>query len=109
MVGTCFLDGSCASGIVASAPLATHWCAPAGLLLSSHSYPNRFSKKELLHFVGVLDQVTSRPLPIASAPLPVPKLLFQPRPCSSRLAASGLGPTSFTSPAPWVLPCLLYT
>src|SRR5450432_440519 len=104
MVGTCFFDRSCASGIVAWAPLATHWCAPAGLLLSSHSYWNRLSKKWLLHCVGVSDQVTSRPLVIASAPLPVPKLLFQPRPCSSMPAVSGSGPTSFASPAPWVLP-----
>src|SRR5512143_598254 len=106
MVGACRLEGSCASGTVpAPAPfLATHWCAPAGLLLSSHSYLNRFSKKLLLHFVGVWVQVTSRPLVIASPPLPVPKLLFQPRPCSSRPAASGSGPTWDAGPAPWVLP-----
>ena len=47
----------------------------------------------LLHFVGVVVQVTSRPLVIVSPPLPVPKLFFQPRPCSSRPAASGSGPT----------------
>ena len=104
MVGTRFFDGSCASGIVAAAPLATHWCAPAGLLLSSHSYLNRFSKKWLLHRVGVWLQVTSRPLVIVSPPLPVPKLLFQPRPCCSMPAASGSGPTSVASPAPWVFP-----
>ena len=80
MVGTRLRDASKASGIVAAAPLATHWCAPAGLLESSHSKPNRFSKKLLLHLVGVVVQVTSRPLVIASAPLPVPKLLFQPKP-----------------------------
>ncbi len=34
-------------------PLATHCCAPAGLFVSSHSKPNRFSKKLLLHWVGV--------------------------------------------------------
>src|SRR6476620_6950592 len=66
MVGLCFFEGSYASGIVASAPLATHWCAPAGLLLGSHSYLKRFSKKLLLHLVGVWLQVTSRPLVIAS-------------------------------------------
>src|SRR5262249_13999839 len=104
MVGACFFDGSYASGTAASAPLATHWCAPAGVLLSSHSYLNRFSKKWLLHFVGVWVQVTSSPLVIASVPLPVRKLLFQPRPCCSMLVASGAGPTSFASPAPWVLP-----
>src|SRR5215211_3967720 len=64
MVGTRFFEGSCASGIVALAPFATHWCAPAGLLESSHSKPNRFSKKLLLHRVGVLVQVISRPLVI---------------------------------------------
>ena len=92
--------------MVASAPLATHWCAPAGLLLSSHSYLNRFSKKWLLHFVGVWHQVTSSPLVIVSRPLPVPKLLVQPKPCCSMPAASGSIPTSFASPAPWVLPKL---
>src|SRR5687768_7775731 len=86
MVGTRFFDGSCASGIVALAPLATHCCAPAGLLLSSHSWPNRFSKKLLLHFVGVLLQVTSRPLVIVCGPLPLAKLLRQPNPCISSVA-----------------------
>src|SRR5215475_3878129 len=92
MVGTRFFVGSNGSGIVAGAPLATHWCAPAGLLLSSHSKPNRFSKKLLLHLVGVWVQVTSMPLVIASPALPLPKLLFQPRPCCSRLAPSGSAP-----------------
>src|SRR3954468_24054476 len=69
MVGTRFFDGSCGSGIVAAAPLAVHWCAPAGLLPSSHSYLNRFSKKRLLHFVGVSVHVTSSPLVMASPPL----------------------------------------
>ena len=32
--------------------------------------------------------------------LPRPKLLFQPKPCSSMPAASGSGPTSAASPAP---------
>ena len=41
---------------------------------------------------------------IVSPPLPVPKLFFQPRPCSSRPAASGSGPTWDAGPAPWVLP-----
>src|SRR5262245_33746058 len=83
IVGKRRFDGSCASGIVAVPPLATHWCAPAGLLVSSHSKPNKFSKKLLPHFVGVVVQVTSRPLVIASPPLPEPKVLFQPKPCSS--------------------------
>src|SRR5215831_3571245 len=101
MVGTCFFDLSKASGIEASAFFAFHCWAPAGLLVSSHSYLNRLSKKWLLHLVGVWVQVTSGPPVIASAPLPVPNRLFQPRPCSSIGAASGAGPTSDASPAPW--------
>src|ERR1700730_7067043 len=104
MVGTCRFDASYGSGIVAAPPFALNCQAPAGLFVSSHSLLNRFSKKWLLHFVGVGDQMTSRPLVIASPPLPVPNLLFQPRPCSSMLAPSGSGPTRAASPAPWVLP-----
>src|SRR5678816_1075159 len=104
MVGTCFFDLSKASGIVAAPFLAFHCCAPAGLFVSSHSLLNRLSKKWLLHFVGVCDQVTSGPPVIASLPLPVPNLLIHPRPCASRAAPSGSGPTSAASPAPWVLP-----
>src|SRR5450755_1733588 len=89
IVGNRFFDGSCASGMIAPAPKATHWFAPAGLFVSSHSKPNRFSRKLLLHFVGVVVQVTSRPLVIVSPPTPVPKLFFHPKPCSSRPAASG--------------------
>src|SRR5438093_8768394 len=105
MAGACRFDGSCASGTVAApAPcFGIHCCAPAGLLVSSHSYPNRWSKKLLLHLVGVVVQVTSRPLVMASPPMPEPNLLFQPRPCSSMPAASGSAPTSEASPAPWVL------
>ena len=104
--GAIRFDGSCACGTVpAPAPFfGCHCCAPAGLFVSSHSKPNRFSKKLLLHFVGVVVQVTSRPLVIVSAPLPVPKLFFQPRPCSSRPAASGSAPTLDAGAAPWVLP-----
>src|SRR5580704_10040910 len=104
MVGTCFLDLSKGSGIVAAALFAFHCCAPAGLLVSSHSLLNRLSKKWLLHFVGVCDQVTSGPPVMASAPMPEPCLLFQPSPWSSMTAPSGSGPTSDGSPAPWVLP-----
>src|SRR5215469_2943489 len=100
MVGTCFFDGSNASGIVAAAPFALNWLAPAVLFSSSHSYLNRFSKKLLPHFVGVVLQVTSGPPVIASLPLPVPYRLVQPRPCASISAASGSGPTSAASPAP---------
>src|ERR1700760_3291679 len=104
MVGTRFLDVSNGSGTVASAPFAFHCLAPAGLLVSSHSYLNRFSKKWLLHLVGVCDQVTSGPPVMASVPTPVLCLLFQPRPWFSSAAPSGSGPISEGSPAPWVLP-----
>src|SRR6185295_17701442 len=83
IIGTCFFDGSNASGMVAPAFFAFHCFAPAGLFVSSHSFSNRFLKKRLLHFVGVCVQVTSGPPVIASAPKPVPCLLFQPRPWSS--------------------------
>src|SRR5215216_7359933 len=78
IIGTRFFDLSKGSGIVGSAPFACHCCAPAGLFVSSHSYLNRFSKKSLLHFVGVCDQITSGPPVMASAPYPVPCSLFQP-------------------------------
>src|SRR5215472_8329862 len=104
IVGTCRFDGSKASGMVSAAPFALNCQAPAGLLVSSHSLLNRFSKKWWLHLVGVCDQITSGPPVIASGPLPAPNLLFQPRPCCSIGAASGSGPISDGSPAPWVLP-----
>jgi hypothetical protein len=72
IVGRCFFSGSWASGTVSAASLATHWCAPAGLWVSSHSWPNKLSKKPLSHRVGVLVQVTSRPLVVVSGPRPVP-------------------------------------
>ena len=93
MVGRFFLDGSWASGMISPASLATHWCAPAGDFSSSHSKPNRFSKKKLLHWAGVWVQVTSSPLVMASPALPEPKLEVQPNPCASRPSASGSGPT----------------
>ena len=37
IVGRCFFAGSCASGMIASASLATHCFAPPGLVVSSHS------------------------------------------------------------------------
>src|SRR5512137_1895071 len=106
MPGVRRFDGSCGSGTVPApaSPFGFHWYAPAGLFSSSHSKLNKIRKKLLLHFVGVLVQITSSPSVIVSLPLPVPKLLFQPRPCSSIGAASGSGPTCFLSPAPWVLP-----
>src|SRR4029077_13092320 len=104
MVGTSFFAGSWACGIVAPAPLAIHCCAPAGLFVNSHSYPNRFQKKLLLHFVGVVVQVTSRPLVIVSAPLPVPNLFIHPMPCASRSPPSGTIPTFVAGAAPCVFP-----
>src|SRR5689334_1221573 len=100
MVGTCFFEGSKASGMEASACFAFHCGTPAGLLVSSHSFSNRFLKKRLLHLVGVCVQVTSGPPVMVSAPMPLPCLLFQPRPCASRGALSGSGPISDGSPAP---------
>ena len=72
IVGTCRFAGSCASGIVAGAFFATHWWAPAGLFVSSHSYSKRCLKKSWLHFAGVVVQVTSMPLVMVSPPLPLP-------------------------------------
>ncbi len=56
--------------------------------------------------MGVGVQVTSRPLVMVSGPLPVPAVLFQPRPWASSGAASGSGPTYSAEWAPWVLPKL---
>ena len=64
-------------------PLGVHCLAPAGLVVSSHSYLKRLSRKPLSHLVGSLVQAPSSPLVMASAPLPVPKVFFQPRPCCS--------------------------
>ena len=59
----------------ASASFATHWFAPPGLLLSSHSYPNRLRKKLLSHWIGVWVQIPSRPLVQASPPTPEPDVV----------------------------------
>src|SRR5687767_2896586 len=106
MVGLRRLDASNASGIISSASFATHWCAPPGLLVNSHSKPKRFSKKLLLHLVGVFVHVTSMPLVMVSGPFPVPKLLLHPKPCASIPAASGSLPTCSEEAAPCVLPKL---
>src|SRR5262245_62419595 len=105
-MGACRFDGSCASGTVAWASgfVGVHCLAPAGLVVGSQSYPNRLSKNPLSHFVGSLVHAPSSPLVIVSTPLPPPKLFLQPRPCSSRGAASGSGPTWVAGAAPWVLP-----
>src|SRR5262245_37706829 len=67
MFGAIFFDGSCAEGTVPSPALffGFHCFAPAGLVVSSHSYSKRCLKKSLLHFVGVVVHVTSRPLVVA--------------------------------------------
>src|SRR5882672_6342594 len=106
IVGLCFLPGMCASGMISGAFLATHCLAPAGDLVGSHSYLNRCSKKLLLQRAGVVVQVTSKPLETVSLPCPLPKLLTQPRPCTSIGALSGSGPLCDSGAAPWVLPKL---
>src|SRR5918998_4808651 len=95
MIGACRLAASWASGTVpwASGFLGVHCFAPAGLVVSSHSYLNRFSRNPLSHLVGLLVHAPSRPLVMVWGPLPLPYLFFQPRPCSSMGAASGSGPT----------------
>ena len=106
IVGARRLAGSCACGMVPVPPpfLAAHCCAPAGLFVNSHSKPNRFSKYSLVHCVGLVVQVTSRPLVIVSPPLPLPKLLCQPKPCASMPADWGSSATWDEGAAPWVLP-----
>src|SRR6476620_5909023 len=101
IIGACRLAGSCASGTVpcASGFFGVHCLAPAGLVVSSHSYLNRFSRKPLSHLVGLLVHAPSSPLVIVWAPLPLPYLFFQPRPCSSIGAPSGSGPTFSTAGA----------
>src|SRR5208283_3939905 len=103
MVGTRFSAGSNGSGTEGSAPFACHCHLSAGLLVSSHSNLNRLSKKWLLHFVGVCDQMTSGPPVMASLPKPVPNLLRQPRPWSS-IEPPSVPPsaTKEGSPAPCV-------
>src|SRR5512132_4562338 len=100
-MGACRFDGSCASATVslASGFFGVHCFAPAGLVVSSHSYLYRFSRNPLSHLVGSLVHAPSRPLVIVWAPLPLPYLFFQPRPCSSRGAASGSGPTGLSARA----------
>ncbi len=88
----------------AAGSLGVHCCAPAGLVVNSQSYANRLSRYPLSHFVGSVVHAPSRPLVIASAPLPLPQELRQPRPCCSSGAASGSGPTYSGSTAPWHLP-----
>src|ERR1700687_2940856 len=106
IIGARRTDGSKGSGTVpAPEPsFGAHCQAPAGLLVFSHRGPASVARKLVSHVIGGGVQTTSRPLVIASLPTPVPKELFQPRPCSSSGAASGSGPTRSAGPAPWVLP-----
>src|ERR671916_1671158 len=85
IMGACRLLASCASGTVprASGFLGVHCLAPAGLVVSSHSYLNRFSRNPLSHWIGLLVHAPSSPLVIVWAPLPLPYLFLQPSPCSS--------------------------
>src|SRR5918992_5535945 len=101
IIGAWRFDESCASGTVpwASGFFGVHCLAPAGLVVSSHSYLNRFSRNPLSHLVGLSVHAPSSPLVIVCAPLPLRYLFFQPRPCSSIGAASGSGPTFSTADA----------
>src|ERR1700680_2507939 len=94
MMGAWRFDGSCASGTVpwAEGSLGVHCLAPAGLVVSSQSYLNRLSRYPLSHFVGSLVHAPSSPLVTASAPVPLPKVFLQPRPCASTGQPSGSGP-----------------
>src|SRR5919206_4410276 len=105
IIGACRFDGSCASGTVpwASGFFGVHCFAPAGLVVSSQSYLYRLSRNPLSHFVGSFVHAPSSPLVSASAPLPLPQVFLQPRPCSSIGAASGSGPTQSAGTAPWHL------
>ena len=103
MVGTSFCsDGSKAWGASGSGALATHWCA-AGALGEFPLVLEGFSKKLLLQRVGVVVQVTSRPLVMVSAP-------FRNRTCCASRSL-GFEPRGFGFDrhvggrrAPWVLP-----
>src|SRR5918993_2866229 len=102
IIGACRFDGSCASGTVpwAEESVGVHCFAPAGLVVSFQSYLNRLSRNPLSHFVGSLVHAPSSPLVRVWTPLPLPKAFLQPRPCSSRGAASGSGPTYSALTAP---------
>ncbi len=94
MVGAWLFVASCASGInPAPAPFfGCHWYAPAGLLVSSHSNPKRFSKKIVAplrrrlrpgHFEPRTDRVSTQTR--AETTLP-PQSLFL-NACGLRLSA----------------------
>src|SRR4029079_10190047 len=69
IITACFFDGSCAAGVGATAdPFAfgAHCLAPAGLVVSSHSWPYRFSRKLLSHLTGLVVHAPSNPLVMVS-------------------------------------------
>src|SRR5262249_2328693 len=105
-MGACLFEGSWASGTVpcAEGSLAVHCFAPAGLSVSSQSYLYRLSRNPLSHLAGSWVHAPSSPLVNAWAPLPLPEVFLQPRPCCSMGAASGSGPTQSAGTAPWHLP-----
>src|SRR5260370_9120019 len=98
-MGACRFEGSCASGTVplASGFFGVHCFAPAGLVVTSHSYLYRFSRNPLSHFVGLLVPAPPRPLLIPCVPLPLPSFLLQPMPSSSTRPALGSAP-HFSTP-----------
>src|SRR5262249_19193428 len=107
MIGACRFDASCASGTwFAACPFAgTHWVAPAGLLVCTHSKAKRLLRYSEVHLTGLDDHAPSKPLVTVSPALPRPHLFCQPNPCSSTLAAAGSGPTHLDgSCAPCALP-----
>src|SRR5690606_22648574 len=107
MIGACILVPSCASGtfFIWSAFFGTHWIAPAGLFVCTHSKPCRLVRYIMLQAVGAAVHAPSSPLVTVSSALPLPHLFFQPKPCSSRPAAAGSGPTHLDGAcAPWALP-----
>ena len=97
--------GTWASGVRgASASLGVHCRAPAGLLVCTHSWPNRFSRYSLSQRVGFWVQLPSMPLVIVNSPAPVPSGLCQPRPMASSGAISGGAPILSALTMPWLLP-----
>ena len=107
MIGACRLVGSWASGtrLPAEPSDGIHWIAPAGLFVCTQSKPIRKSRYIVVQAIGFAVQAPSRPLVIVSAPLPVPHLFIQPRPCCSTPAAAGSLPTQSSGlRAPCALP-----
>ena len=66
-----FTWGSWASGtsLAAALSLGTHWVAPAGDLVCSQSYLNKYSKYAWSHCAGFAVQAPSRPEVMVCAPV----------------------------------------